>query len=281
MFYDTPGAPHALRLKVRACGREDCAPGHRFGPAVREYFLLHVVSGGRGEFVSGAGRFSLGPGEGFLIFPGEVTVYTADAQDPWRYAWVGFSGEGADALLESLGLSRARPVLRLGESLPGALSILYALYEDAVGLRMGELAAVGGLYRLLALLGQGAQAALPSGSLCEQYYRKAVWMMESGMGQPLRVQEIARAMGLSRSQLFRVFKQVCGRSPQQVLLEKRLSQARRLLEETSLSIAEVAEASGFSGAVHLTDALRAAGFPPPGKLRRAGSGPAGGRIHYE
>ena len=117
--------------------------------------------------------------------------------------------------------------------------------------------------------------------MCIRDSRKAVWMMESGMGQPLRVQEIAQAMGLSRSQLFRVFKQVCGRSPQQVLLEKRLSQARRLLGETSLSIAEVAEASGFSSAVHLSDALRAAGFPPPGRLRREGSSFPGGRIKYE
>lgn len=280
MFYDTPGAPPALRLQVCTCGREDCEPRHRYGPAVREYFLLHIASGGQGEFVNSAGRFEITAGQGFLIFPGEVTVYTADARNPWHYAWVGFSGEGADALLQSLGLSRAQPVVDLGESLPDALGILYALYDDAVRLRMGDLAAVGGLYRLLALVGQNARATLSGGTLSEQYYRKAVWMMESEAGHPLRVQQIADAIGLSRSQLFRVFKQVCGRSPQEVLLQKRLEQAQRLLEETALPLSAVAEAAGFSSSVHLCDALRAAGLPPPGTIRRRRRAQGSTRIEY-
>ena len=44
---------HMADINPRICGVEACAPGHSFGPAVREYFLLHyVVRGHTGELGS-------------------------------------------------------------------------------------------------------------------------------------------------------------------------------------------------------------------------------------
>lgn len=34
---------------VYYCGHEQCAPGHRFGPATRNHHLLHFVAHGSGE----------------------------------------------------------------------------------------------------------------------------------------------------------------------------------------------------------------------------------------
>ena len=74
MLFESPGASLGLRLRVITCGMEDCSPGHLYGPAVRGYFLLHVVRKGRGEFENTSGRFTIRPGQGFFIFPGVVTV---------------------------------------------------------------------------------------------------------------------------------------------------------------------------------------------------------------
>lgn len=32
------------------CGEEACEPGHTFGPAARDYYLLHYVLSGKGTF---------------------------------------------------------------------------------------------------------------------------------------------------------------------------------------------------------------------------------------
>lgn len=72
----------AVDLFVNNCGREACAPGHRFGPAMRGYHLIHIAASGCGVFDNGAARFDVRAGQGFMIFPDDVSVYTADAQTP-------------------------------------------------------------------------------------------------------------------------------------------------------------------------------------------------------
>ena len=46
---------HMADINPRICGVEACAPGHSFGPAVREYFLLHYVVRGREYSAAGNG----------------------------------------------------------------------------------------------------------------------------------------------------------------------------------------------------------------------------------
>lgn len=86
-----------------------CA-GHSFGPAVREYFLLHYVVRGKGIFRRGKREYTLQAGEIFVIRPGEVTYYEADMRDPWEYMWAGFDCAPPFAALLEPG--RAAPARR-------------------------------------------------------------------------------------------------------------------------------------------------------------------------
>ena len=64
-------------------GREDCAPAHSFGPAIRNHFLFHYILSGKGTLMwqDGKGKENithLKAGQGFLISPGQITTYVAD-----------------------------------------------------------------------------------------------------------------------------------------------------------------------------------------------------------
>lgn len=257
-----------LPLNVMAMGEEHCLPGHCFGPAVREYYLLHVVAEGTGVLQNAHGSFVVSAGQGFLILPGETTVYRADMEKPWHYLWAGFTGESIQATLSAFGLSSRKPIIDLNAQLDAIIRALRDLQTDATQLRMGELAAAGGVCRLLSLMGECAQVDGPGLSQAERYYRHALWLMESGSGgEAMSVQALAKGVGLSRSQLFRVFKQACGRPPQAVLNAWRMQQAVWLLEQTDLSIEQVAGAVGYSGAGCMCDAFRAAGMGKPSTYR--------------
>ncbi|MBQ9951350.1 MAG: helix-turn-helix domain-containing protein [Clostridia bacterium] len=246
-------------LYVNNCGREVCEPGHRYGPAMRGYYLMHIAASGCGVFDNGAGRFDVRAGQGFMIFPDDITVYTADRLSPWDYVWVGFSGDNAAELVRAAGLSPASPVFDLGRYADTALGIAYSIYDDMSLLQQNTTAALGGLLRLMAYISQSRYDASPlrGASAGADSYERALWVLNANYQRSdFHIEDVASFVGLSRSQLFRIFKKQCGRSPQAVLGELRLSHAKRLLSSTALSLTETALSSGFSSAARLGEVFR-------------------------
>jgi LacI family transcriptional regulator len=74
--------------------------------------------------------------------------------------------------------------------------------------------------------------------------------------QPIRVDDLLRALSLSRRHLEQRFVALLGRSPAAEIRRARLSRAERLLADTDLPIPEVAAASGFSHPETLTRTFR-------------------------
>ncbi len=246
-------------LYVKDCGREACEPLHRYGPVMRGYHLMHIAASGCGVFDNGAKRYVIHASQGFMIFPDEVTVYTADATAPWDYVWVGFTGAQAGALARSAGLSPENPVFNLGKYAETALKIAYSIYDDMSLLQSSQSAAIGGLLRLMAYIAQGRFDASPQRSSFAgtDSYQRALWALNANYQRAdYHIEDVASFVGLSRSQLFRVFKAHAGRSPQSLLQELRLSHAKQLLSSTELSLTETALSSGFSSVSRLCEVFR-------------------------
>ena len=90
----------------------------------------------------------------------------------------------------------------------------------------------------------------------------AMWPMARG----LTARRILAASGLGASQAHAVFKAFFGASPKQMVLRLRLGMARHLLEEGA-SVAEAAEAVGFSRRADLTRAWRVHHGSAPSSVR--------------
>ena len=43
MTVEHSNTENTTALRIYYCGREQCAPGHFWGPAIRPHYLLHVV----------------------------------------------------------------------------------------------------------------------------------------------------------------------------------------------------------------------------------------------
>ncbi|WP_274426793.1 GlxA family transcriptional regulator [Chelativorans sp. YIM 93263] len=81
-------------------------------------------------------------------------------------------------------------------------------------------------------------------------------LMEANLSEPLSLVEIAGAVGLSRRQIERLFRQEMGRSPARYYLELRLDRARHLLVQSTMPVVEVAVACGFVSASHFSKCYR-------------------------
>jgi len=84
----------------------------------------------------------------------------------------------------------------------------------------------------------------------------ALKAMEANLETPLDREQLAALTGVSLRQLERSFRDRLGRGIHQHYLALRLTRARQLLRETSLSVLEIAMASGFGSASQFSRAFR-------------------------
>lgn len=100
---------------------------------------------------------------------------------------------------------------------------------------------------------------------------EAVSLMEANLEEPMSLDELAQHVGLSRRQLERLFQKHLSCVPTRYYLELRLAKARQLLLQTSMSIVDVAFASGFVSAPHFSKCYRDFyGIPPRDERRQLG-----------
>lgn len=207
-YAEDASRPHDLM--IHQFGEEQCQPEHAFGPHVREHYLIHFVVSGSGVLQCGGRVHPVSAGQGFLILPGEVTRYQADALTPWHYAWVGYQGTQAKAITRAAGLDEMHRVFTATHP-EKAWQALSQMREDAKELRLLQMSAVGSLLRFLSLIApeQTAGADTPARQYCE----KAQWYLEGRYDRDVSIREAADFVGLSRSQLYRVMMQELGCSP--------------------------------------------------------------------
>ncbi|MCV6593633.1 MAG: GlxA family transcriptional regulator [Silicimonas sp.] len=117
--------------------------------------------------------------------------------------------------------------------------------------------------------------AEPLGAIVPEVLRRAIRVMEAHLEATLSMGEVCDHIGLSHRQLDRLFKQYVGKPPALYYRDIRLDRARGLVTQTSLSMAEIAVASGFSSQVHFSRAYRQRFGLPPSRDR------VEGRIPFE
>ncbi|MBR3705287.1 MAG: AraC family transcriptional regulator [Oscillospiraceae bacterium] len=251
-------------IAIPNCGGEQCAPGHTYGPAIRDHYLIHFVASGRGVLRTAEGEYHIGAGQGFIIFPDEITVYSADVEEPWSYDWVGYNGQGADELTAAAGLSIESRIFTADDP-EAVMRILRDISDDMTN--VSPLAAVGSLVRFLAKLGSRGGSAADI-RIARRHYDRARWYMDGHYAQPITVQDVADFVGLSRSQLFRVFEACEGISPKEMLTSLRLRHACKLLTDTDMPLEEVAQQVGLASAQRLGVVFRERLGVSPGAYRQ-------------
>ncbi|OQA39066.1 MAG: HTH-type transcriptional activator RhaS [Chloroflexi bacterium ADurb.Bin325] len=94
------------------------------------------------------------------------------------------------------------------------------------------------------------------GSEPQRLVRRAMAYMHAHYAQELTRGELAQVVGLSERHLARSFAAEMGLSPMEYLNRYRIAQARRLLDESDASIAQVMEAVGFGDSSYFARIFR-------------------------
>ena len=95
-------------------------------------------------------------------------------------------------------------------------------------------------------------------------------LVERDFRRPVGVQHFATELGVTPTHLTRVCRQVAGRAALDILSDRRHFEARRLLRDSKLQIADIAKQTGFASAAYFTRAFRARAGQSPSEFRSTG-----------
>lgn len=259
-------------LVLSSCGCSRTEPFHSFGPAIKPYYLIHFILGGKGRFQIGGKEYRLEAGSGFFIPPNELSFYEADEKEPWNYLWVGFRGNGVEEILQSMGLSVAHPIFTCDRSEELYRVVKDMMEHNTIGVA-NELRRSGQLGIFMSILAENMNVVgHEEQDMANMYVSKAIEYIQLNYCNPIKVTDVAEYVCINRSYLYTLFERSIHMSPQQYLTVYRLSKAAELLLATGYSIETIASSCGYTDPLVFSKAFRQNKGMSPTQFRRTEDG---------
>lgn len=251
-----------IDLGLYQFGMEQCSPSHSYGPAARNHFLFHYIISGTGTLYADDSTgttktYHLKSGEGFLIFPNQITTYIADKELPWEYVWIEFDGLRAKEAMDTAGFSLDRPIFHtkkrdMSQKMEEEL-VYIATHSDETIFNI-----IGHLYLFLDYFMHSTVSTVVKGStkLQDYYIKEAITYIEQNFQNDISVVDIANRLGINRSYFGKIFKQTLKQTPQEFLINYRMIKATELLRLTKMSIGDISKAVGYENQLHFSRAFK-------------------------
>ena len=236
--------------------------------------LIHVIDG-RLRLSVGGRRFAAGPGDTLLAPCDQPHRDMFDLSEGLDVLLVHFRWAGEAVFREAV---TNNDLLALSaEARAESSRVFDSMRCDYGGDRLDRTVAAARIHYLLLLFYRDvarrrqpvAEPATAGETNHQRLVAEAKAYMEEHYAEPITLDQVAAAMGISPYHLSRVFSQESDFSLFGYLANVRLTKARQLLLEESLSVADVAYAVGYASPNYFAKVFRKAyGFPPSQARRR-------------
>jgi len=251
---------NSFRMRVYSIGYSACRSGYGYGPAVRDKYLVHYIHEGCGIFTIDGQTYNLKAGQGFLIPPYKTTYYQADKRKPWTYYWIAFNGGETKELIYKAGLGKDKFTFSVKDD-----TEIMAVFDRFLNKPCNQYHYIAGVYSIFGDIVDSSDDAIIK---TQTHIDKAIEYIDKNYSDHITVAQVAEHVGIDRSYMYKLFKQHTGYSPQQILLNTRLSASRQMISDESYSIAEIAYACGFESVGYFSNAFKNKYGASPIKFRQ-------------
>lgn len=250
-------------------------------PVVRDLLVTHIghFNSARNHFVhrrkgcpdfvliyclSGAGHCALHgktwdvSSGGLLLLPPDVAhCYYADPAEPWSIFWVHFTGGRAPDHVEALALPEGCPLLEVPKeaAMQQAFEETYRHALDGFS-DSGLLGLTTGLSRLIGLARVYSSTGSARARRTEDRVLAAIRQLQAEPTRDWRIEELAAAAGMSLPHFTDRFHKQAGCSPKQFLIRLRLQIASALMQESGLTVAQIAAQVGYEDPYYFSRLFR-------------------------
>lgn len=230
-------------IRILDCGYHETLQGHYSAQKVVDHYVLHCIISGKGTYEIHGKTYYLQANDCFLLLPNVPIRYQSDSENPWVYYWIGFDGTDALQLMQLCNITYQQPILHYGP-----ISELSSVIHPFTILNTSSISdgylALSMFYHVCSLLMKHNYNIKPL-SRKEYYVNQAISLIENSYFSDISVQSISDSIGLDRTYLYRIFKEIVGITMQQYITNLRIKRARYFLANSDLSFSEVAYFCGY------------------------------------
>mgnify|MGYP003290985183 CR=1 FL=1 len=256
-----------VSVQILFCGEELCGEDRRpsYEPHYASY-SLHYVYAGAGYIQYDDGEpVRIKKGDIFFLLPNHSIRYYPEKSNPWRYAWITFTGLNLVKVLSKLNVTTDNPVVRsakhatVGKMLSENVKLCTALPSYR------EFAAKGCLYHIFTLLLQeNCDPAEENVTLGSNHIVKAQEYIEKNYhNNELSLSTVAEHCNLNKAYLSRLFVKTVGVPMSNYIMDVRIHKARQLFSQGETSVKKVAYMVGFDSPYYFCKVFKALNQSPP------------------
>lgn len=210
--------------------------GYKFSQTSVPNTEFEYILEGQMVIEQGGVRTILKPHDLWILPAG--TAQNLTVRENCRKITAGISGQLVHSQLSGMGIF-ARPVIRIGND-ERLLSVIHELYQLLREKSEETVPHISGLtLELVMEIGRAAKTA-PSPRLAE-----AIHILERGIADEIRLDEVAARLHISTDFLNRLFRQELGITPKRYLIEQRMHLASSLLTNSDFSVQEISLRCGY------------------------------------
>lgn len=216
-----------------------------------EIYCFEYVIEGQGNISCGAETFTASAGDAYLLPARTRHDYRSLPSDPMKKIWANIRGTLCDALYEEYGLGNR--FLYPGQNLYGRFRELLNMCEHHRHSSPDiEVKASLLVHEMFALLSPSNE----SGASENGHARQAKAFIDRHVADKLSAKYVAERLGISPSQLSRVFVAQYGVPPMKYHADQRIKSAQNLLRNTGLQIKEVAAFLNYTDVHYFSSSFR-------------------------
>ena len=206
-------------------------------------YIIHFIFEGSGLFNS----MPVSRGQAFICLPNEKYSLVNNPKDPMRHGWISINGHDLENQIKLLSLP-CSPIINVNniekvEKL--FINTVYYQRNDYSAENMKNLL-LSRFFRVLSLLDFETPAKQSENTAHVRYISVVKDYINTHYHYNITVCDLAHHAGVSVSYLRQIFTSHLGMSPQEAIIQKRMAVAKKMLEESSMSISAIAGACGYS-----------------------------------
>jgi len=253
----TPNIP--LPFGLRSVGHCKAKRGWQDAPYKKTFVQLFWIIEGSAEFVFCEQKIMLRAGESFVYYPNHTHLITAKS-DFLEYRWVTLDGEYAEQIVRSFGIVE-KPLV-IGVCPVSDFELLETDILDATP--FGQAKCSEKAFSLLSKFA-GIEKIHQHSPVIED----CLLIIDKNLHlSDLNVNKLSKDLKIHRSQLTRQFKKELGLSPVEYLISRRIQKGLNLLEESRLTIKEIASKCGYQQPDYFAKAIRKMTGLRPGQIKK-------------